>query len=58
MAYYRYDWGVQDLGEFGREVFFLDFFSEDSKAHSADMFQWLFSADNTIDAAYEAEKAI
>jgi spectinomycin phosphotransferase len=56
MAYYRYDWGVQDMGEFGREVFFLDFFSEEAKAHSAEMFIWLFSADNTIDAAYEAER--
>jgi spectinomycin phosphotransferase len=58
MAYYRYDWGVQDLGEFGREVFFLDFFSEESKAHSAEMFMGLFSAGNTIDAAYEANKAL
>jgi spectinomycin phosphotransferase len=58
MAYYRYDWGVQDMGEFAREVFFLDFFSEEAKAHSAEMFIWLFSADNTIDAAYEADKLI
>jgi spectinomycin phosphotransferase len=58
MAYYRYDWGVQDMGEFGREVFFLDFFSEEAKAHSAEMFIWLFSAGNTIDAAYEADKPI
>lgn len=58
MAYYRYDWGVQDMGEFGREVFFLDFFSEEAKAHAAEMFIWLFAAGNTIDAAYEAEKML
>lgn len=58
MAYYRYDWGVQDMGEFGREVFFLDFFSEEAKAHSAEMFMGLFSAGDTVDAAYEADKLI
>jgi spectinomycin phosphotransferase len=58
MAYYRYDWGVQDMASFGQEVFFLDFFSEEAKAHSAEMFIWLFSAGNTIDAAYEADKPI
>jgi hypothetical protein len=46
------------MGEFGREVFFLDFFSEEAKAHSAEMFIWLFSEGDTIDAAYEANKAL
>jgi spectinomycin phosphotransferase len=58
MAYYRYDWGVQDMGECGREVFFLDFFSEEAKNRSAEIFMGLFSAGDTVDAAYEADKLI
>lgn len=58
MAYYAYEWVVQEIGDFGERVFLLDDVSEVTRADSLRGFQALFDPGNVVDGAYAAEAAL
>lgn len=57
LAYYRYEWVVQELGDFGERVFFAEDGGEETKRDSVRGFRQLFDAGDVVEGAYEAEGA-
>lgn len=51
LAYYRYDWCVEDMGEFAKDVFGRENVGEETKANSIGWFKSLFSKGNSIEIA-------
>jgi spectinomycin phosphotransferase len=56
LAFYRYDWAVQDLSDFGHRVFARDDLGTDSKAHALDLFCAQFEPSGEVDIAMRAEE--
>jgi spectinomycin phosphotransferase len=55
LAYYRYEWVVQDIGEFARPVFFEHDLSDPARQQSFDGLMWLFTPGGSVDTAYLSE---
>lgn len=55
-AYYRFDWVVQEIADYGKRVFFGDF-GEETLRFSIDHFTALFAPGNVVSAAYAADHA-
>lgn len=55
-AYYRYEWVVQELGDFGDRVFFDPNSGDETRADSVRGFLQLFDEGDVISAAYKAER--
>jgi len=51
LAYYRYEWCVQEIGDFGERVFLKKDIGETTKKDSVEGFMKLFSQDDVIEAA-------
>jgi spectinomycin phosphotransferase len=51
LAYYRYEWCVQEIGDFGNRVFLTKDMSESTKQESVEGFMELFSEGDVIEAA-------
>jgi spectinomycin phosphotransferase len=56
LAYYGYEWVVQELGDFGERVFFTEGMGDTTKADSVRGFRQLFDPGDVIDAAYNADR--
>lgn len=58
LAYYRYEWVVQEIGDFGERVFLMDDLGADTKADSVRGFRQLFDPGDVVDAAYQTDSAL
>ena len=58
LAYYRYEWVVQEFGEFGALVFSRDDVGAETKEEAVHQFIGLFDSGNVIEAAYKAEEKL
>lgn len=54
LAYYKYDWVIQELGDYGERVFLADDLSRDDLALAQREFARLFAPDDVIDRAHRA----
>ncbi len=54
-AYYRYEWAVQDMGDFGSRVFLWDDMGEETKRDALSCFRSLFEPGRIIETAYRAD---
>lgn len=58
MAYYRIEWAVQDLGEFGMQVFEADDVGAETKADAVRLVQGMFAPGHSVDRARASEAAL
>ncbi|MCY3865954.1 MAG: aminoglycoside phosphotransferase family protein [Chloroflexi bacterium] len=54
LAYYKYDWLIQELGDYGERVFLADDLTRDDLALAQREFARLFAPDDVIDRAHRA----
>jgi len=52
LAYYRYDWCVQEIGDFGERVFLTKDSGETTKQNSVEGFMKLFLQGDVIETAF------
>ena len=52
LAYYRYEWCVQEIGDFGQRVFLTKDLGEGTRQNSVEGFKRLFSPGDVIEAAF------
>jgi spectinomycin phosphotransferase len=52
LAYYRYEWCVQEIGDFGQRVFLTKDLGEGTRQNSVEGFMRLFSPGDVIEAAF------
>jgi spectinomycin phosphotransferase len=55
LAYYRYDWCVEDMGEFAKDVFARESLGDETKANSISWFKYLFAPGNSVETALRTE---
>jgi spectinomycin phosphotransferase len=55
VAYYRYEWVVQEIGDFGERVFLLAEVSDITREDSVRGFRQLFRPGDVVEQAYQAE---
>jgi spectinomycin phosphotransferase len=55
LAYYRYEWVVQDIGAFGEQIFLRDDMSGDSKRDALGWVRKMFKPDNGIEVAHRLD---
>lgn len=55
LAYYRYEWCVQELGDYGQRVFFSPGLGEETLADSVNGIRALFAPGDVIEGAYRSE---
>lgn len=58
LAYYRYEWCVQEIGDFGHRVFLTKDTGESTKQDSVEGFMTLFSRGDVIEAAFNTSVEI
>lgn len=56
LAYYRYEWVVQDIGDYGERVFLMHDVGEETKKASVQGLMAMFSPGDVVDSAYQSEK--
>jgi hypothetical protein len=54
IAYYRFDWAVQEVADYGRRVLLSPDAGDATRAEAAQMFRSLFEPGDVVDAAFEA----
>lgn len=54
LAYYKYEWGIQEIGDYGERVFLADDLGSDELALAQREFARLFAAGDVIDRAHRA----
>jgi spectinomycin phosphotransferase len=54
IAYYRFDWAVQEVADYGRRVLLSPDAGDATRAEAVQMFRWLFEPGDVVDAAFEA----
>lgn len=57
LAYYRYEWVIQEMGDNAERIFFRDDLGEQDRQAALDGFRALFNSGDIIDAAFEADQA-
>ena len=57
-AYYRYEWVVQELADYGRRILLMEDMSEATRAEALAGFQELFAPGDVVDVAYGTEQEI
>jgi hypothetical protein len=55
LAYYGYEWCVQEIGDFGARVFLAKDVGTETKQNSVEGFMKLFSPGDVIEAAMNAQ---
>jgi hypothetical protein len=55
LAYYRYEWCVQEVGDFGERVFLMKDVGESTKQDSVEGFIKLFSQGDVIEIAFNTQ---
>jgi len=58
LAYYRYEWCVQEIGDFGERVFLMKDIGENTKKDSVEGFIKLFSHGDVIETAFNTSVEI
>ena len=58
LAYYRYEWCVQEIGDFGERVFLTKDAGENTKHDSVEGFMKLFSNGDVVEAAFNTSVEI
>jgi spectinomycin phosphotransferase len=58
LAYYRYEWAMQDIGGFADRVFLLPGMEEETKLAAMRWLQIVFAPKGIAQAAYQSEQAI
>ncbi len=58
MAYYCYEWAVQEFGDYGERVFLLPDAGEATRAASVEAFMQLFNSGDVVESACDWEKAL
>lgn len=58
LAYYRYEWCVQEIGDFGERVFLTKDSGESTKRDSVEGFMKLFSQDDVVENAFNTSLEI
>jgi spectinomycin phosphotransferase len=55
LAYYRYEWAMQDIGSFSESIFLRDDVGDVTRQDSIDHLKGLFQAGEIVQLAYESE---
>jgi spectinomycin phosphotransferase len=55
ITYYRYDWVVQEFGDYGERIFLTDDLSDTEKQFAFDEFKELFNAGDVIEQAFVSD---
>jgi spectinomycin phosphotransferase len=55
LAYYRYEWAMQDIGGFSESIFLRDDVGDVTRQDSLEMLIGLFQAGGVVEAAYKSE---
>ena len=55
LAYYRYEWVVQDLGDYAERVFLMENTGEETKRAAVQELMAMFAPGDVVDVAYQAE---
>ena len=58
LAYYAYEWVVQEIGDYAERVFFSSAYGEETRRDSVRGFKQLFNPGDVVDAAYAAASKI
>jgi spectinomycin phosphotransferase len=58
MAYYRYEWVVQDMGAFAEQVLLRDDFGDETKQNSVDLFMSMFEPRNRVESAFQLDHTL
>jgi spectinomycin phosphotransferase len=58
LAYYRYEWVVQEIGDFGERVFLTDEAGDAPRAEAVRGFMKLFEPGDVVEAAYQSEMGL
>jgi len=58
LAYYRYEWCVQEIGDFGERVFLMKDAGESTKKDSVEGFMKLFSRGDVVETAFNTSVEI
>ena len=56
LAYYRYEWVVQEMGDYGERVFLANDVGDETKCDAVLGFQQLFQPGDVVEVAYASEK--
>jgi spectinomycin phosphotransferase len=56
LAYYRHAWAVQDIADFGEQVFSRPDLGAESKRAAAELFMSLFAPGQIVELAHEADR--
>ena len=55
LAYYRYEWAIQDIGGFAETVYLLNDLGENSKRKAVDLVRGIFQPGAIVDVAFQSE---
>ncbi len=55
LAYYRYDWCVEDMGGFAERIFTTEKVGEETKKSSLWWFKYLFASGNSVESALDTD---
>jgi spectinomycin phosphotransferase len=58
LAYYWYEWALQDIGEYGERVYLMPGLGDADKAKALRRFQGLFEPGNTVEAAFASDRGL
>ena len=58
LAYYRYEWCVQEVGDFGERVFLIKDAGDSTKKESVEGFMKLFSHGDVVETAFNTSVEI
>lgn len=58
VAYYRYEWVVQEIGDYGERVFLNKNTARETRDHAVQAFRQLFQPGDVVEAAYESQTAL
>ncbi len=55
LAYYRYEWVVQEIGDFGERVFLMKDVGDETRQNAVVSFRQLFQPGDVVETAYKSE---
>lgn len=58
LAYYRYEWVVQDIGDYAERAFFMTGLGDDALGKSVDELMAMFAPGDVVEAAYASEQSL
>jgi spectinomycin phosphotransferase len=56
LAYYRYAWAVQDVGEYAEQVFLMNDLGDKTREHAVHGFRELFQPGAIVELAFQSEQ--